>query len=493
MRADRPTHWRESLALFLLTAWPSWVVPVPPLQDLPNHLASAFVQSHSALYPELVSNGFFKTNATLYLFLHLATAVVSPRVAAKIFVTLVCAVGAFAYPRAVRALGGNVHSASFLLWPFVHDWFVAMGMLDWALAVPLALLVLAELGTRPVLAGALAVLVWYTHAFGVVMVGLLVGIEVLETRAWRLLVPLAPAFALTLWSVALQLGSETTAGGPALVFQTPLAILYGAWAEWLWSLSKWTIASLACALVLAYFGARRFREARPFFSPLAFGVLVLMCALVPYQWHHWYFVSSRVLPFAWMACALRVPELPRWGKAALGACALSFSAGLGVEYVQNASVWTAFRRGEVAVPERARLLPMIFDRKGPHGDNTWPMAHAWGLYVIDRETSAPLVFAHSRSFAVRYASEPPARFHGITLEYFPQHMKTRRIYCDEHHVPDADCARAYREAWSAFWADAAPRFDRVVTYGVTADARAEIPPSFRVLFEEGETLVLGVR
>ena len=498
MRADadgRARHWRESLVLFALAAWPAWAVSMPPLQDLPNHLASAFVELHPGSYPDFVSNGFVKTNAALFLFLHVLAPHVGYRVAAKLFVTLTCAVGAFAYPRAVGALGGNVHSASFLLWPFVHNWFVAAGMVEYALCVPLVLLVLAEIRTRPVVAGALAALVWYTHAFGVIVLGLLVALELVATRRWkdapRLALPLAPAVALTLWSVALQLGSETHAPGRARMWQSIPATLYGAWAEWLWSLTKWTLPTLVVAAALAWFGARRFREPRPFFSPLAFGVLVVLCFATPYQWHHWYFVSSRFFPFAWMACAVRVPELASWAKAALGAAALAYSAGLGVEYVQNARVWEGVCRGERAVPVGARLLPMVFDRKGPHGDNTWPMPHVWGLYVVDRGTSAPLVFAHSKSFALSYAKEPPPRFHGITLEYFPQHMKTREVYCGEHGVAASDCARAYHEAWAEFWADAAPRFDRVLMFGATDDARAEIPKTFGVLFEEGETLVLS--
>ncbi len=467
---------------------------MPPLQDLPNHLASAWVQAHLDRYPELVSNGFVKTNAALFLFLHLLAPHVGYRLAAKLFVTLTCAVGAYAYPRAVGALGGNARSAAFLLWPFVHNWFVAMGMLEYALAVPLALLVLAEIRTRPVLAAALAAGVWYAHAFGVVMLGLLVALEIVATRAWReaprLLAPLAPAIALTLWSIALQLGSETHAPGGVLMFQSIPATLYGLFAEWLWSLTKWTLVAFVAAVGLAYFGARRFREPRPFFSPLAFGALVVLCFAVPYQWHHWYFVSSRIIPFAWMACAVRVPELTLPAKAAFGAAALAYSAGLGVEYVQNARVWEAFCRGEIAVPAGARLLPMTFDRKGPHGDNTWPMPHVWGLYVVDRGVSAPLVFAHSKSFALRYAQEPPPPLQGITLEYLPQHLKTRAIYCEEHHT-SGDCASAYARAWAEFWAVAAPRFDRVVMYGVTPDARAEVPKSFRVVFEEGETLVFS--
>jgi hypothetical protein len=502
----RSGHLRESLVLFALTAWPAWIVSVPPLQDLPNHLASAWVQSHLAQYPAYVSNGFAKTNAALFLFLHVLAPVVSLRTAAKLFVTLTCAVGAFAYPRAVRALGGNVRSASLLLWPMVHGWFVAMGMLDYALAAALAVLALAALEWhrrapsfgRGALVALLVVLVWYAHAFAVGMLALLVGLEAIARRsardAWTLGAPLVPALALTAGSSVVQLASETTAGQASLYMGVP-TLLYGAWAEWLWPATKWTLASLACAAGLGWYGLRRWRERPAFFSPLAMGVLVVLYLVLPYQAHRWYYVTARVLPFFWLGCALRVPsEMPRWAKGALAACALSFSAGLGVEYAKIAHDWDVFCRGESAVPRGARLLPLVFDRKGPHGDNTWPMLHAWGLYVIDRDTSAALVFAHSRSFPISYAKEPPRRFHGITLEQFPKTMRTAAGFCEELRkrgvVPD-DCAAAYRAAWDEFWADARTRFDRVVMYGPSADVRAAVPPSFRVLYDRDETVVFA--
>ncbi len=45
--------------LFVLAAWPLALVPVPPLQDLPNHLATATILAHPAEYPVFVFNGFF--------------------------------------------------------------------------------------------------------------------------------------------------------------------------------------------------------------------------------------------------------------------------------------------------------------------------------------------------------------------------------------------------------------------------------------------------
>jgi len=498
--------WARRGLLFVMAAWPAWIVSCPPLQDLPNHLATAHVQLGLERYPELVSNGFFKTNSTLFAFLHVAGAFMSLRMAAKLFVTLGALVSAVAYPATARALGGNEESASLVLLPMIHSWFVAMGMLDYALAVPLVLLTLGALAAHrrapSLLRGAsvcvLALAVWYTHAFAVGMLALLAAIEIVATKRWRdvstFALPLAPAIALTAWSSMLQLGSETTFG-EATVYQGAGALLYGAFAEWMWSLTKWTLASVVSAGVIAFYGLRRMRERPPFFSPIAMAVLVILYATLPYHAHRWFYVSSRVVPFLWVGLLLRVPsELPPWLRNALVASTLAFSVGLGIEYVIVAKQWEDFTRAEDAVPTRARLLPLVFDRKGPHGDNTWPMLHVWGLYVVDRDTTAPLLFAHSRSFPVSYAQQPPPRFHGLLLEQFPQTMRTPETFCkklEDAGIARGDCAASYARAWDEFWTDARPRFDRVIMYGPSAETRAAIPSSFRVVYDRDETLVLA--
>jgi len=59
--------------LFVVGAWPLALVPVPPLQDLPNHLATATVLAHPREYPDLVFNGYFKTNSAIYCVTSLET------------------------------------------------------------------------------------------------------------------------------------------------------------------------------------------------------------------------------------------------------------------------------------------------------------------------------------------------------------------------------------------------------------------------------------
>ena len=501
------------LVLFTLSAWPLLLVSIPPLQDLPNHLATAVVLEHPGEYPEYVANGYFKTNASLFLWLHLLGPSLGLALAAKLFVALVLAVGAFVYPGTVLAFRGRAHvlSASFLVWPMVHNWFVCMGMLDFALAVPLALLVLVaverhravpSLG-RGVVAAALAMLVWYTHAFALLIAGLLVLVEqilaVARDRkagirpAVRLGAPLLPAAALLARSILLEVGGQTTRKEP-WAFRPAWELIYNAWSEWLWGFSKASISSFVVAVVLAVIAARAFRSRVPFFSTWAVAVLLLLGFFAPYRANNWFCINSRFLPFLWMAAALRVPErLPRWVERLLLVSAVTYSLGMGLDYVRIGRTWDHFASGMAAVPTHAKLLPLVFDRKGPAGDNTSPMQHVWGLYVMEKHTSAPLVFAHSRSFPISYREEPPLRFHQMYLEWFAQTMNAPSELCSivraRGVVPD-DCDAYFAETWREFWQDAVPRFDHVLMWGPSKATMAQLPKEYRVVFAEDELVIL---
>jgi hypothetical protein len=74
-----------SLALFAFSAWPLLLVEVPPLQDLPNHIASVTVLENPSKYPEFVSNGFFKTNTAVFAWLVFAGRALGINLAAKAF------------------------------------------------------------------------------------------------------------------------------------------------------------------------------------------------------------------------------------------------------------------------------------------------------------------------------------------------------------------------------------------------------------------------
>src|SRR5262249_15356522 len=93
--------------LFVIAAWPLALADVPPLQDLPNHLATTAVILHPERYPEFVFNGFFKTNSVLFTWLLLVGRAVGVNMAARLFVLVVLALGAIAYPRFALSFGGR--------------------------------------------------------------------------------------------------------------------------------------------------------------------------------------------------------------------------------------------------------------------------------------------------------------------------------------------------------------------------------------------------
>lgn len=501
------------VTLFALTAWPLLLVSLPPLQDLPNHLATAVVLEHPTQYPEYIANGYLKTNATLFLWLHVLGPKIGLTLAAKLFVALVLAVGAFAYPGTVLALRGRERllSASFLAWPMVHNWFVCMGMLDYALGVPLALLVLVAVERhravptveRGLVAAGLAILVWYTHAFALLVAGLLVFVEqilvVVRDRkegvkyALRLGAPLMPAAVLLGHSVLLQVG-ERKVGETQVGYRIAWELLYNAWSEFLWGFSKASITSFVVAVVLGVIAVRAFRERVPFFSDWAFAVLGALFFFGPAHANNWFYVNSRFLPFLWMAALVRVPErLPTWLARLLVASAVAYSVGMGVDYVRIGRTWDRFAAGTSAVPMHAKLLPLVFDRKGPAGENTWPMVHAWGLYVTEKQTSAPLLFAHSRSFPITHRQDPPLRFHERYLEPFSETMNAPDELCATVRkrgvVPD-DCDALFAEAWSEFWRDALPRYDHVLMWGASKATMAQLPKEYRIAFQKDELVIL---
>jgi hypothetical protein len=117
------------------------MVEVPPFQDLPNHLAAITIMEHPERYPEFAFNGFLKTNAALFAWLYVVGKVTGLKLAAKLFALIVLALNAIVLPRFVLTLTGSRRRmlvATLFAWPMVHNWFVSMGMLDFALAVPLS-------------------------------------------------------------------------------------------------------------------------------------------------------------------------------------------------------------------------------------------------------------------------------------------------------------------------------------------------------------------
>jgi hypothetical protein len=501
--------------LFALAAWPLALVDVPPLQDLPNHLAAITVIEHPDAYPELAFTGFFKTNAALFTWLLLVGRLTGTRVAAKLFVAAVLALGAIAYPRFVLSFGGRRRMlvSALFSWPMIHEWFVSTGMLDFALAVPMAMGTLVLLNAqrqrpsagRGACIALLAAATWYAHVFPVLAVGLLVAVHVVTRRTWRerreqalaLVTPLLPAGALvasSLWvhfTEPVGAMSANVALGRVL---PPWELAYNLWAEWTWSFTKLEIATLVPCVALGVWAILRWRDDVPLFGPVAVGVLAALYVFSPYVATNWFHVNSRLIPFLWLAALVRLPErLPRRVPAILAACAVASSVGLGVDYVRLARDWARFTAGIDAVPEGSRLLPLLFHSKGT-SENTRSLLHVWGFYVTEKRTSAPLLFAHSRSFPVVYREPPPAQFNHLVLEAFAPSMAAPDFLCDtlrSNGIAVGDCEGAWRARWAEFWRDAEPRFDHVLLWDAPKAVLALVPAHYHVVFQRDELTILA--
>src|SRR5262245_49216166 len=116
--SDRALWLAIGAALFVISAWPLLLVELPPFQDLPNHVASAYIARHLEIYPEYVVNGFWKSNAALDMWLRLW-----PEddllLGARLFVAIVLAANAFVLPWFVLRVSGRqvMVAASLLVWP----------------------------------------------------------------------------------------------------------------------------------------------------------------------------------------------------------------------------------------------------------------------------------------------------------------------------------------------------------------------------------------
>lgn len=478
--SDRALCAWASAALLLLSAWPLLLARVPPLQDLPAHLAAAVVLKHPGAYPDLVPTGFFKTNSALFLALWAAPEA-HLYAAAKACVLAVLAAHAWVLPRLVLELGGRarVVPASLAAIPLVHGWFVAMGMLDYALAAALGLewVRLAARQRREPRASrlawmaALGVFIWYTHAFVVAALGLVVLLDAARTRrlergAW---LALAPAAALTAGSVLSEALRTRAPSGRGVVYRPPWETVYDLWAQHAWAFTKLELGSLAAAVFLAWAFWRGRGDEPPVLGALAAWALLALHFALPVEAHDWFAVNARLLPFLYACALVRVPERPpRWVLGALAAAGVSVSAGLGWDYARLDRDFAELAAGVEAVPRGATMFPLMFDAKGS-SENTRALVNAWGLYVVERRTSAPLLFAHSPSFPVRYASEPPPELHQLRLGGFAQAA----------HEP---------EEWRAFLAAVEPRFDVLLVWGAPPAGFA--PAEHAAVFERGRVLVL---
>ena len=494
--------------LFALAAWPLLLVDLPPMQDLPNHVATAHIVAHPDLYPEFAFNGLFKSNSllTLWFYLFGGHGLFG---AARAFAALVLAMNAVALPVFVLHFAGRraVLPAALFVWPMMHSFSYAMGFLNFSFAFGLSLILLVVIDgqrQRPNLArglamAALSVALWYTHPFPLAVVGVLVALHVATRPTWRqriqsgieLLLPLALAGGLAVVTAQHHLvkaGQSTTRAAGTFSYDNPWEMIRNLWSEMSGALTAWGSMTIVPAVLFPIFAWKQRRLARPFFSIPGMALLAAAYVGLPEMMSNWNYLNTRLIPFLWAGLALRLPNaLPRPVAIVLVACALSFSAATGIDYVRLDRDRAEITAGIDAVPEHATLLPLLFKHKKT-STYTASLTHAWAYYTVAKSTSAPLVFGVERSYPITYREFPPASLIPPALDRTAELCGTPDNACKffGQFALDAACTDIWSDFWSAFWHDAEPRFSHLLTWAMPPEARPMIPRRYRRVFAAGD-------
>lgn len=497
MHSARPARLAdETLAAVLgaglfVAAFVPWLfVRQPPLQDYAEHVAAAAIAGHLGDYPEYLFNGLLKTNSAFVTFTWLVGKAIGVERAGFLFAALVLAVNAFVLPRFVLRFGGRARMrvAALFALPFVHNWFVSMGMLNFSLGVSLSLLMLVALDRHAVApswgrgarAAALGLATWYAHAVPVLAVGLLAAVRIASRRtgserkadAGALLPPVAPAALAVVVSTVVHLrGTVRPAGaGGATSFQSPLWLVYDLWAHWTYGYTILSVTSLVLAGVLAVFAVHAARDDVPFFGPWAMGLLIALYLVAPYQTVGIGYAGSRILPYVWMGALLRVPERIGTGLGALlGLCTALYAAGMAIDTVRLAREEDEVASGVDVVPAGARLDFLDFSPRVT-SRNTWSLSTAWGEYVTRRGAHTWEMPGDTPSLPFRWRDRPPA----------PLEPWRHRMFMDS--APS-------REQWATYFADVDPYVDALVLWDPPAACVEGIPRAWALATHRGRLWV----
>ena len=497
------------LVLFALAAWPLLLVDLPPFQDLPNHVAIAHIVAHPDLYPQYVFNGLFKSNCLLTLWFYLVGSH-DLYGAARVFTAMVLAMGALALPLFVLHFAGRRHLpvATLFVWPLVHSFSVSMGFLNFSFAFALSLILLTVIDRQrahPTLARALGIaaisgVVWYAHPFPLAVVGALVALHVASRSTWpariaaglATLLPLVPAGILALVAARQHLvkaAHAPTLAAASFSYLNPWELVEHLWLDASGALTRWGSMTIVPAILLPYFVWKRPRDraAHHLLSMPAMALLAAAYLALPEMLSNWHYLNCRLVPFLWAGLALRLPStLPRPAAVLLAACALSFSAVQGVDYVRLDRDRAEFTAGMDAVTTQATLLPLLFKhRKTSYF--TASLTHAWGYYAVAKSTSTPLAFAVERSHPITYREFPPPKLISPAFDELAEQYGTPAQVCKIlQQIPvDAACTAAWRDLWSGFWQEAEPRYSQLLTWAIPPEARPLIPARYHRVFAAG--------
>jgi len=413
------------LALLIVGALvPIWVAPIPPLQDLPNHLLKVdilrrWMRGEQAVREVYALNLKLLANYTCYAVLLLLAPFFNLITAARILLTLIVAglpLSAYAFLRRVNAENTLLALAVPAL---NYNLFLMMGSLNFCLALAVYLLALTLFVSEGIRAGRLhlafgaaATALYFTHGFVfLILCGAVIALlaqDFRPARAWRAAGLLPGLLCLATTVVGTMNSGPEAAGTFRPAFAYPDRDVLRSSLVWLVNPHGWgpdTPFALAWIAVLAVCtvgaavgflldlkrgaGWRVLLGRNPWLGiALALGVAGL---IAPMQLKDWYHLRARFSPLTALTllAAIHLPgrrEVRASVIVVFVVAALAIEARNVQEFRKRGADVQEYVSGVSAIDAGASFVPVENLEEGPkYRDNL----HSWAYYVIDKGGWSP--------------------------------------------------------------------------------------------------------
>lgn len=480
-------HWWQTgwgiAALALLAAVPLLWPSIPPLGDLPGHMAAFKVELDLAHSPEL--QRYYSLHWALIgnLGLNLLVIPLAPllglEAAVKLIMVAIPPLTVAGFLWTAREVHGKVPASTLFALPFAYAYPFTFGFANFVLSMALCFLAfglwlrLGRLGRtrlRAALFLPLAVVVWLAHAFGWGVLGILAfsAETVRETDRGRSLPQAAfraglHCLALTLPLLAMLLWRSGDVAGKTehwLAIVPKLNyLLYALRDRWMWV----DIPSVLLVLGLVAWALRSRRFG--FSRQLAASALVLLAIylVLPQKIFGSSYADMRLMPYtvALAVLAIRPKQELRW----LGLTGLAFFAlRMAFETASFALYGAAFDRELAAldhVPKGARLVALI----GTPCRGEWTMTrfdHLSGLAVVRREAYS------NDQWSVAGAQLDRSEYYAAGAFRRDPSQIVRLHDCPVNRWPTLDASLRHlpRQAFDYLWLINPPAWDRSLTAGM---------------------------
>lgn len=456
------------LALAACSLVPVWIVPVLPLQDLPNHLLKIdILQRYLAGDPTVRATYALNlkpfSNYTCYVAVFLLAPLVGLMAAAKLFVSaylIALPLGAYAWLRRVNPRNVVLALAAP---PLAFNLYLLKGNLNFCAALAIYLLALAAFERRDPpparrLAGfALwATALYFTHGLVFLALAVTTGcLTVMRPNTVTLgrMLGLAPGLvlfaAMSLWSAALPGGTSGFRPSfegfadwrlipDAIVWlfgDYHLALAGSAAAAWLLVIAAAVVVTVGAALREARHGTGLAALARGHAVLVAALVLAVLYLGAPAHLSDWGHLRARFVPLAGLTL-LGALRLPAFRPARLVAAMLLVASTLAVqahtarEFRRAGAEIEEYRRGGAAIEPGAALLPVY------GGAEEWvrPNLHSWAYYEIARGGWSPYVHAYPAYHPIVYRRTPWAPDERLGAEALTDEVLQRAASCYDYLV-----------------------------------------------------------